>query len=102
MNFDDKNIIQKSNKAIVTNQLPEKNNNIAITSLVLGIVSIIFCWAVVYPIITRIIGVIAGCVSLMKKRDGSNMAIAGIVLSIVGLLIGMLFLILYIIGSLMN
>lgn len=99
MNFDDKNIITKSNKAIVTNQLPPRNNNLAITSLVLGIISFLLCWAFVIPIIIGIIGIIIGFISLAKKHNGTKIAIAGTVLSIIGLLIGTLFLALYIIAS---
>lgn len=99
MNFDDKNIITKSNKAIVTNQLSERNNNLAVTSLVLGIISFLFCWTIIVPIIIGIIGTIIGFISLGKKRDGTKIAIAGTVLSIIGLLASTIFLALYIIAS---
>lgn len=68
MNFNDKNTIEKPNKVIITNQLGGKSNNPSIISLVLGIISILFCWAYICSIITGIIGVITGCISLTKKK----------------------------------
>lgn len=100
MNFDDNNLITKSNKAIVTNQVSSQNSGLAVVSLVFGIISLILCWAIIYPIITGIIGAITGTISLIRKRDSSNFAIIGIALSILGLLIGIIFLILYVIGTL--
>lgn len=102
MNFDNKNIITKSNKAIVTNQIPKKNNDLAIASLVFGIISLLSCWIIIVPIITGIIGVITGCISIIKKRKGQNIAIAGIALSILCLLIGIFIFILFIIGTLVS
>ena len=102
MNFDDKNIIEKSNKVIITNQLDGKSNNPSIISLVLGIISILFCWAYICSIITGIIGVITGCISLTKKRGSSNMAITGIVLSIVGFLFNVAFLFIFIMTLFMD
>ena len=99
MNFDDNNIITKSNKAIVTNQVSSKNNGLAIISLVFGIISFLFCWVIICPLLTGVIGAITGAISLIRKRDGSNLAIIGTVLSILGLLIGILFLILYIVAE---
>ncbi|SHJ13333.1 protein of unknown function [Clostridium cavendishii DSM 21758] len=95
----DSNNITKSNKAVVTNQFPRKGNGLSITSLVFGILSLLFCWAVICPIITGIIGIIIGIISLVKKRDGSNLAIAGIITSILGLLIGTLLLLLIILSE---
>ncbi|ADL53070.1 DUF4190 domain-containing protein [Clostridium cellulovorans] len=94
MNFDNNTEITKSKKAIVRNQVSNKNNTLAITSLVFGIISLIFCWAPICPIITGIIGTITGFISVIRKRDGSNMAIIGIVLSVLGILLGIIFFIL--------
>lgn len=91
MNNDDKNIIIKSQKAIITNQLSNKNDSTAITSLVLGIISLMLFWVFVSSIITGIIGIIVGIVSIVKKRDGLNLAIAGIITSSIGLLLGIIF-----------
>lgn len=63
------------------------SNGMAIASMVLGIVAIVFncCFAwISFP--CAIIGVILGGISLSKKQCGKGMAIAGVVLSILSLI----------------
>ncbi|NOW06092.1 hypothetical protein [Clostridium beijerinckii] len=97
MENDNKNILTgKSTKAVVTNQISKKNSGLAVVSLVLGIMSIILFWAFSYPIILGLAGIIIGLISIAKKRDGLKVAISGIVTSIIGLLIGIIFVVLYI------
>jgi hypothetical protein len=65
---------------------PAPNNGKAVASLVLGIVSIVFCW------IYGIVGIIPGIIGLVlgisaKKETPSGMATAGLVLSIIGVAI---------------
>ena len=97
MENDNKNIVTgKSTKAVVTNQISKKNSGLAVVSLVLGIMSIILFWAFSYPIILGLAGMVIGLISIAKKRDGLNIAIAGIITSIIGLLIGIIFVVLYI------
>lgn len=55
--------------------------NFAVTSLVLGIVSLCCC-----GLITSIPGLIFGIISLSKKKEKNGMAIAGIILAAVGLI----------------
>ena len=96
MENDNKNIVTgKSTKAVVTNQISKKNSGLAVISLVLGIMSIILFWAFSYPIILGLAGIIIGLISIAKKRDGLKIAIAGIITSIIGLLIGIIFVVLY-------
>lgn len=97
MENDNKNIVTgKSTKAVVTNQISKKNSGLAVVSLVLGIMSIILFGAFSYPIILGLAGIIIGLISIAKKRDGLKIAIAGIITSIIGLLIGIIFVVLYI------
>lgn len=97
MENDNKNILTgKSTKAVVTNQISKKNSGLAVVSLVLGIMSIILFWAFSYPIILGLAGIIIGLISIAKKRDGLKVVISGIVTSIIGLLIGIIFVVLYI------
>ncbi|WP_238858892.1 MULTISPECIES: hypothetical protein [unclassified Clostridium] len=97
MENDNKNIVTgKSTKAVVTNQISKKNSGLAVVSLVLGIMAIILFWAFSYPIILGLAGIIIGLISIAKKRDGLKIAIAGIITSIIGLLIGIIFVVLYI------
>lgn len=91
MDNDNKNIIIEPQKAIVTNQFPKKNNGSSITSLVFGIISLILCWVFICSIITGIIGIIAGIVSFVKKRSDLNLAIAGIITSLLGLFLCVIF-----------
>ena len=60
---------------------PGPERNLAIASVVLGIASFI-----VLPIIFMPAGVTCGVTSLKRKRQGNNLAIAGIVLSVLGFL----------------
>ena len=55
--------------------------NFGITSLVLGIVSLFCC-----GILTSIPGLIFGIISITKKKENNGMAIAGIIISAIGLI----------------
>lgn len=94
--MDNKDEVVKSNKAVVTNQFPKKNSNRSIICLVFGILSLVFCWTMVLPIVIGISGIIIGIISIASKREGKNMAVVGIALSITGILLGLTFLFLMI------
>ncbi|MDR1689910.1 MAG: DUF4190 domain-containing protein [Clostridiales bacterium] len=81
-----------------TPQFPEQppKQGKAIASLVLGIVSIVICCIPAVPVLASIAGLITGIVSLNKREGGKGMAIAGIILSGIGLLIGIVISIYYI------
>ena len=70
-----------------------KSNGLAIASLVLGIISIIFLCLPVLPVLTAIIGLILGIINLVKGNDGKGMAIAGVILSGISLIFGVLLII---------
>jgi uncharacterized membrane protein HdeD (DUF308 family) len=60
------------------------NNGKAVAALVLGIVSIVFCW--VYGIVGLITGIIGIVLAISAKKEApSSMCTAGMVLSIIGL-----------------
>jgi hypothetical protein len=101
MNTDSNNIIKESQKAIVTNQFSKKNNGLAVASLVFGIISLVLCWVLIYSIITSITGIILGIISIVQKRDGFKIALAGLVTSIIGLLLSILFSAIVILGFFM-
>ncbi len=75
------------------NYAPAKNNTLAITSLILGILSIFL------TIFTAIPGVITGHMALSKikkapnENEGRGMAITGLVLSYIFLILSILFLV---------
>lgn len=79
-----------SRKPIVTNQFPKQNSNLSIASLVLGIITLATFWVPILPIITGLIGLATGIINIIEKRNGSAMAIVSIVLSSIGLLLGII------------
>ena len=63
----------------------KKSNGLAIASLVLGIVAIVFSFiglSIPFGLIIGIVGIILGVMA--KKKNPSGMATAGLVLSIIG------------------
>ncbi len=78
---------QQPVRAVVYDAVPEKNHNAAIVALVLGILSIVFCWLPGCNFVLCIIGIVCGAVSLGKKNPGTGMAVAGLIISIIGLLL---------------
>ena len=81
---------------------PKKTNVLAIVGMILGIVSILMGCCGWYSIIFGIPGLI--CSILSRKQGKSGMSVAGIVCSIIGIIIGILmtvlaFGVLYILGS---
>ena len=64
----------------------EKKSGLAIASLVLGILSLIgFCCCGI-TVITAPLALIFGIISLAKKRSGTGMAVAGIVMAVLSIL----------------
>lgn len=73
------------------NQLERKKDGLAVTSLVLGILGIVFCWFLVIPLIMSLCGFIIGIVSLVRTRQYTGLALAGVITSAIGLVLGFLF-----------
>lgn len=73
---------------------PRSNNGKAIAALVLGILSIIFCWLSVFDAVFVILALIFGLIALSETKNGRGrgrgMAIAGLVCVIVGALLATL------------
>jgi hypothetical protein len=65
------------------------SNGKAVAALVLGILSIVFCWIMWIDLIGIILGIIGLVLGIMAKKEmPSGMATAGIVLGIVGISLG--------------
>lgn len=62
----------------------QKENRLAITSLVLGIVTLIFFWVPFISVFTGLVGMVLAIISLVKESS-KVMPIIGMVLSIIGL-----------------
>ena len=73
----------------------KKSNNLGITSLVLGIISIVFCWV---PILGLVAGIIAIVLSVKQKKIFPNgINTAGLVTGIIGSVFSVLYLIIWLI-----
>lgn len=64
---------------------PESGRNFAIASLVLGIISFFCCGT-----ICSILGIVFGVISKQRQKENNGMATAGIVLSIITLVLGVI------------
>ncbi len=62
--------------------VPDNSKGLAITSLVLGILSFICCG---FPF--SIAGFICGLISLSRKKKSNGMAIAGVIISVLGFIV---------------
>lgn len=63
----------------------------AITSMVLGIIALLISCCIPYlPVLLGLLGVIFAGVSLSGKKAGKGMAIAGLVCSIIALVLGII------------
>lgn len=77
----------------------EKPKGFAIASLILGICSFLgSCCVWFLTIVTSITGLILGIVSLKRNEGGKGMAVAGIILSAVGILFSIFAMIIFIFG----
>lgn len=78
----------------------KKSNKIgfAIASLVLGIVSILMCCCCEIGALFGIPGIILGGIAISKKYDGKGMAIAGVICSVIGIVICIVYWILFALG----
>ncbi|NMA80272.1 MAG: DUF4190 domain-containing protein [Clostridiales bacterium] len=74
------------------------SNGMAIASMVLGIISVITCCWWQLSVVVGIVGLVLGILHNKKQTTGRGMAIAGIVLSIVGIAIAVITLILALAG----
>lgn len=67
----------------------------AIVSLVLSILSLVLCCCMGFNFILAVPAVIFGIISLVKKRRGKGMAIAGIIISAISILLTSMILAVY-------
>lgn len=69
----------------------------ALAALILGLVSCVFCWISVGAVIPLVLGIVGAIMSSQynKVGDGTNksMATAGLVLSIIGIVLSAIFLV---------
>lgn len=82
-------------KAVVYDTMPMKNNNAAIGGLIIGIFALIGCWVPFWNLILAIAGIICSAIGLSHKEKSRGLAIGGLVTSIIGLLISIIFSLIY-------
>lgn len=85
--------IQSEHESVQRNRISTYNSQgstmggvgFSVTSLVLGIVSLLFFWTMVIGIPAGVVGVSLGGYALYRQNQGKGMAIAGLVCSIIAL-----------------
>ncbi|RGE24281.1 DUF4190 domain-containing protein [Leucobacter sp. wl10] len=82
---------------------PAQSKGLAIAALVLGIVSLVFCWIPAIGIIAGVVGLILGIIAL-RKRQSKGMSLTGIITGALGIVASIIILIvsIMIIGAAMN
>lgn len=68
-----------------------RNNGMAITSMILGIVGVISCGAIVFSVGAIIFGHVAQSQIKRTRENGNGMAVTGLILGYLFLLIGLLY-----------
>jgi lysylphosphatidylglycerol synthetase-like protein (DUF2156 family) len=87
---------------VIGEPIPDKRTtkNLAICSLVLGILAIVFSFLPYIGIILALIALPQGIVSLVQKRPGKGLAIAGIITAVFGIITSGLFILIYVVALL--
>ncbi len=76
---------QQPDSQVVLREVTQRNENkFAVTTLVLGIVALLFFWFPILSFILGVIGMIMAIISLIKEEH-RVMAIVGLILSMIGL-----------------
>lgn len=70
----------------------QQPKGLAITALILGIASVVFCWVWWISIPAGIVGLVLGIIG-MKKGQPRGMALTGIILSAIGIVIAIILII---------
>lgn len=68
------------------NTIPQKGGGLAVASLICGIISVVGFWSLI-TLLTAIAGVVLGIVNNAQDNSNKGMAIAGIILNILGFLL---------------
>ena len=69
---------------------PKKSSGLAVASLVLGIVALVFCFISFISIPSAIVALVLGIISIVTKKGGKGMAITGVILSAIGLVVAII------------
>lgn len=80
----------RQEKSNVPPQLPEKTNPFVIASLVCGICSVVLCCTGILSVPLGALGILFTILACQKGKSMSPMSITGLVLSIIGLVLGLI------------
>lgn len=94
MNFDPNQYNNAYNLGNQSDDQSKGSSGLAITSMVLGILSLVCCFVYCGSIPLAIVSIILGVIVLVQKKKGKSFAIAGIVTSVVGVLMSIAILVL--------
>lgn len=92
-NWTQQNVPQR---AVVINELQHKKDGMAVCSLVLGILGLVFFWLVGVSVVICLIGLILGIVSVARTKQQRGVAAAGIITSALGLALSVIITLVYI------
>lgn len=79
-------------------QEPKKLIGLSIASMILGILSIVCCSVWYIAGLFALAGLVLGIISMVKKCSGKGMAIAGIICSVIGLIIAIAMIFIVVLG----
>lgn len=82
-------------KAVVYDTMPMKHNNAAIAGLILGIFALLGCWLPVWNLLLSIVGIVCSAIGSSPKGPNSSISIAGLIISVIALLLAIVFTIVY-------
>lgn len=86
-------------KAVVYDQMASvKKDSSAIAAFISGLLAFIFGFTIIAPLLCGIGGIIRSVLCLVKKKPYQGLAIAALILSILGLFEGIIMIVLYYIG----
>jgi len=69
-----------------------KKNICATVGMIFGIITISMFWLMIFNFVPGIVGTVLSCIGLAQKNsDGKGKAIAGLITSVLGVLLGILF-----------
>lgn len=79
--------------------MDNRYKGLGITSMVLGIASILLCWTVLISGLCAAVGAALGIYYLSKKKQERGFAIAGIATSAVGMILSIIFILMVIVAE---
>ena len=96
-------LVQAQPIVMAAPQPVRKTNGWGIAGLIFGILTLVTCWIPVVPLILGFFGLVLSIIGLCMKNAGKGQAIAGLILTIIGAIIGAcMTLLLYGLGTYMD